>query len=376
MAPSVAQAPANPPLGSGTAPPWRRGLSARLSTWLRPPRKLTFTREGKFFVGITFAVGFAAINTGNNLLYLLLGMLLSLIIASGVLSEAVLRELEVSRQLPSTAYAGTPLLVTLSVRNAKRRIPSFSIEVAESGTLPIGDKRCYFLKVPAERSQSASYRLTLPRRGRVSFGELVLATRFPFSLFRKSRLVAEPGVLVVWPARVAVPRTRALSALATGSRTASRRALSGDPAGVRDLREGEDLRDVHWRSSARRGRLMVREREEETTQRVELLIDNALAEGVAAEGEERLEQAIALSASLVTELLAQGCAVRVVVRGEGLPDRWWSGTAATPQLLTALALLPTVRPDVPWVSQPLDPHTALLVTASGELRALRHEGQP
>ena len=54
---------------------WRR--------WIRPPRRLQFTREGKYFVGITLGVGFAAINTGNNLLYLLLGMMLSLIIASG-----------------------------------------------------------------------------------------------------------------------------------------------------------------------------------------------------------------------------------------------------------------------------------------------------
>ena len=61
----------------------------RLRWWSRrrPPRKLKFTREGKFFVGITLGVGFAAINTGNNLLYLLLGMLLSLIVLSGVMSE-------------------------------------------------------------------------------------------------------------------------------------------------------------------------------------------------------------------------------------------------------------------------------------------------
>ncbi len=54
----------------------------RIRTWWRPPRRLQFTREGKYFVGITIGVGFAAINTGNNLLYLLLGMMLSLIIVA------------------------------------------------------------------------------------------------------------------------------------------------------------------------------------------------------------------------------------------------------------------------------------------------------
>ena len=59
------------------APPsWR----ARIRRWLTPPRKLRVTREGRYYIGITLAVGAAAINTANNLLYLLLGMLLSLIV--------------------------------------------------------------------------------------------------------------------------------------------------------------------------------------------------------------------------------------------------------------------------------------------------------
>ena len=66
----------------------------------KPPRRLKFTREGKFFVGITLGVGFAAINTANNLLYLLLGLLLALIIVSGVMSELSLRNLTVVRRLP------------------------------------------------------------------------------------------------------------------------------------------------------------------------------------------------------------------------------------------------------------------------------------
>ena len=81
---------------------------AQLRRWFRPPRRLKLTREGKYFIGITFGVGFAAINTGNNLLYLLLGMLLSLIVVSGVLSELSLRELTVVRRLPPRAQVARP----------------------------------------------------------------------------------------------------------------------------------------------------------------------------------------------------------------------------------------------------------------------------
>ena len=88
------------------------------SRWgrVRAPRKLKFTREGKFFVGITLGVGFAAINTGNNLLYLLLGMLLALIIVSGLMSEVSLRNLTVVRRLPARAQVGRPHLA-----NSNRR---------------------------------------------------------------------------------------------------------------------------------------------------------------------------------------------------------------------------------------------------------------
>src|SRR6202453_5417633 len=97
------------------------------SAWgrsLRPPRRLKFTREGKFFVGITLGVGFAAINTANNLLYLLLGMLLALIVVSGIMSELSLRDLTVVRRLPLRAQVGRAHLVEIEVFNHKSRVPS------------------------------------------------------------------------------------------------------------------------------------------------------------------------------------------------------------------------------------------------------------
>ena len=117
---------------------------------MRPPRKLKFTREGKFFVGITLGVGFAAINTGNNLLYLLLGMLLALIVVSGLMSELSLRDLTVVRRLPLRAQVGRPHLVEIEVFNHKGRVPSYAIEVEDLRAGQPADKRCFFLKISAE----------------------------------------------------------------------------------------------------------------------------------------------------------------------------------------------------------------------------------
>ena len=110
--------------------PWPIRFLRSVFTW-KAPRKLKFTREGKYYVGITLGVGFAAINTGNNLLYLLLGMLVSLMLVSGVMSELSLRDLTVTRRLPTRAQVGRAHLVEIEVYNHKKRVPSYAIEVED-----------------------------------------------------------------------------------------------------------------------------------------------------------------------------------------------------------------------------------------------------
>src|SRR5271166_2560995 len=178
---------------------WAEWLSWS-SRFMRPPRRLKFTREGKFFVGITLGVGFAAINTANNLLYLLLGLLLSLIVVSGVMSELSLQGLTVVRRLPLRAQVGRPHLVEIEVFNHKHRIPSYAIEVEDLRARQPADKRCFFLKISPNSAQVAAYRRTPLRRGRDVHVGFRIATRFPFGLFEKSREVTAPGELVIYPA--------------------------------------------------------------------------------------------------------------------------------------------------------------------------------
>src|SRR6516162_9519786 len=181
----------------------RAAVESRFASWrrrLRPPRRLKFTREGKFFVGITLGVGFAAINTANNLLYLLLGMLLALIVVSGIMSELSLRDLTVVRRLPLRAQVGRAHLVEIEVFNHKSRVPSYAIEVEDLRSGQPADKRCFFLKISPRSAQVAAYRRTPTRRGRDAHVGFRIATRFPFGLFEKSRDVASDGDLIIYPA--------------------------------------------------------------------------------------------------------------------------------------------------------------------------------
>ena len=336
----------------------------RLARWLRPPRRLRVTREGKYFLAITLGIGFAAINTGNNLLYLLLGWMLSVIVASGILSEQTLRGLRVTRLPPGRIFAGRPFLMGISLKNEKRRLPSFSIEVEDLvGRKPL-DKKCYFLKVPAGRVQTTSYRHVFAKRGLYRFQGFRVSTKFPFALFRKSRDVEAAGEIVVFPAvhPVQIP---APTPEQGGEDVRSRLGRRGEFFGLREFRSGDDKRDVHWRSSARQGRLMVREYEEESHRRATILVDNSLPDGASPGDQDALEAAISLAASLASAYLGRHYSVRLVARGCQVPSA--SGPAQATRILRALALLDTVRPDVPFSGQPEPGAESTLVARRGHL---------
>jgi uncharacterized protein (DUF58 family) len=356
--------------------------SRAVSWWrrLRPPRRLSFTREGRVIVIIAVGVGFAAINTGNNLLYLLLGWLLSFIIASGILSEMTLKRLAVERRPPPRVFAGEPFLMEVVIKNEKHKRASFSIEVEDLvGATPL-DKRCYFLKIPAGKSQRTSYRHTFARRGRYTLTGYRIATKFPFALFRKSRDVAAPLEVLVYPAPARVPRP-VPRPLARGEAQANRTGRRGEFFGLREHRSGDDRRDVHWRSSARTGRLLVREYEDQHAQRVVIGVDNALPDAVtdavtdgaltpAVEAAvAAVERAISVAAGLAAAYLERSWTVELCARACHVPAG--AGRIHEARIARALALLPYVSDAVAFAALPPQVDSVLVIP-----RAIAAAGRP
>ncbi|MGH7270792.1 MAG: DUF58 domain-containing protein [Polyangiaceae bacterium] len=293
------------------SPKWR-------STWsLRPPRRLKFTREGKFFVGITLGVGFAAINTANNLLYLLLGMLLALIVVSGIMSELSLRDLTVLRRLPLRAQVGRAHLVEIEVYNHKRRVPSYAIEVEDLRASQPADKRCFFLKISPQSAQIAAYRRTPTRRGRDVHVGFRIATRFPFGLFEKSREVEAGGELIIYPAVDPVRLAVVGGGRSAGSDVALAPGRGEEFVGVKLMRHGEDPRDVHWRKSAAVGQMVMRERSQETRPDVTLTVDAVRPATAGDEWSASFERAIRDVASRAVAHLKRGDRVSVLTAGRG-----------------------------------------------------------
>jgi len=269
---STATAPKRPAKSRPPEKP-KTPLQRVFGTW-KWPRKLRVTREGRYFLLITVCVGFGAFNTGNNLLYLLFGMFLSLILVSGVMSELSLRHLSVVRRLPPRAQVGRAHLVEIEVYNHKQKVPSYAIEVEDLRAGQPADKRCFFLKISPRSAQVAAYRRTPARRGHDWHVGFRLATRFPFGLFEKSREVDCEGDLVIYPAvdRVTLPPDDAGDRL--GGVISLGRGTGDETAGVRVMRDGDDPRDIFWRKSAQSDQLIVRERVREVRREVTLVIES------------------------------------------------------------------------------------------------------
>lgn len=286
---------------------------------MRPRRRARLTREGKAFTAVTVGVGIAALNTGNNLLYLMLGLMLSLFLLSMVLSEIALMKITVARRLPQRAFARTPTLVELILHNEKRRLPSYSLEVEDRAKSEPTDRRCYFLKVAPDGEQTAAYQRVPSGRGVLELAGYRVGTRYPFGLVEKAYIYQDPGELLVYPELVRVDPDQ-LRGLSDGAEHPVGRIGAGtEVAGLREFRDGDSARAIHWRRSAALAKLVVRERERDASTRVTLVLDNACPKGGGERWAVGFEEAISRVASLAAAASARGAVVDVAVRGRRSP---------------------------------------------------------
>jgi uncharacterized protein (DUF58 family) len=325
--------------------------------WLRPPRSLRPTRAGWLFALITFAVGFAALNTGNNLLYLVLALMLAFLVLSGVLSESALRGIAVRRRLPGELYDRGLSRVGLEIANQQRRIPAYAVvvedRVRERGGAERAAGRVFALRVAPGGRELRSYRFRPAGRGEIRFAGFQVYTRFPFGLFSKSLRIEAPQPALVYPAleTLGVP-----ARLGSTAEIGERCAAGAEVSGLRDFAPGDPLRRVHWPSSLRRGALVVRE--VRSQQRDEIEVRLRTAGQIAGE---LFERAVCWAASEVVAFLAAGSRVALRTDREHL-----AGRAGPEQRARLLAFLARVEPGP---TAPLAP--AELHGSSGPLRAAR-----
>ena len=296
------------------------------------------TGVGIIYVVTVLLIGVAALNTGNNLLYVIVAAMLAAILVSGVASAVVLRDLELDVLLPEQVFAGRPTLGKIVIRNRRRWLPSFSISVvplkqkhqakwqsvpttfgfppgrpaaqqwvrlpdrqfrriADAGATPPGifTQSAYFPYIPPRAELTAELELCFLRRGRYQQNSFGLATRFPFAFLTKTRRVALKREILVYPPVETSDEFFEVIPLITGEFESFARGHGDDLYLIREYMPEDSARHVDWKATAKSGSLKVREFSREDERKLRIVFDNP---GPGKVPEQTYENAVTAAASL------------------------------------------------------------------------------
>ena len=327
------------------------------TTWqkLRSWRRISFTLGGLVFTVGTVAVGFAAMNTGNNLLYLLLGSMLGFITVSGWLSEQAISGLDIERHVPAVVVVGQPMRLVYHVRNLKRWLPTLAVEIFEAG-LP---ESAFLAHVPADGTAEARSTNSFVRRGLYPLDTVTLSTGFPFGMFLKQRDLHIAAEVVVWPrsdrpVRAPSPGGGRVPRLGVSAQGAA--GTTGEYRSLRAYRPGDDPRDIHWRSSARLREPVIREYERDGAQTRWICLDTR------AETTDAAEVAVEVAASMAARAIAEARPVALAA-GEVVLEPG-EGPGQLERILDVLARV-DFSPTNPAPAPPVDPSSCVLVCVEG-----------
>ncbi len=308
------------------------------------------TGEGKRFILAACLIGLAALNTGNNLIYLILSLMLAFIVISLALLRLNLAGLALRLSVPHPVFAGEASLVSLSVINSRERLPAYSLRLAP-GDAAFSAEPAYCGVIEPLSVSEVHPRVVFQRRGYFRETAFVIDSGFPFLLFRRKITAAAPSGILVYPALL-----EDIERLPEGSAAGDGRDFRfmgrGDELhSLREYRYGDDLRRIHWKASAKTRNLMVREYAEHQSARVSVVLDNRTdAYGVDGGGDgspiiqdETFEKAVSLAGSVARHFLDAGFPVRLLSCRKTVPF----GSGAE-HLFTILDVLAVVRKEDAW----------------------------
>jgi uncharacterized protein (DUF58 family) len=266
--------------------------------WLAYQVDYRLTRDGTIYFAAVLILVLAAVNTGNNLLFLILGCLLAGILISGVLSRVVLTGVELKFDLPEHIFAEQPVLAELELRNEKEAWPSFSLLVVGGTKKTPGEiltRPVFFPFILRRSAARQKVELRFPKRGVYRQDAFGIRTRFPFGFFEKTREINSPIEMTVYPRVEPVDQFYEVLPLLSGEMASFYRGRGHELHSLREYRPTDSVRFVDWKVSAKSGRMMVREFAREDERRVMLVLDPFVG-SVSAKVATRFERAISLTA--------------------------------------------------------------------------------
>jgi uncharacterized protein (DUF58 family) len=332
------------------------------------------TTRGRAFVSSGLTAVLCAIVLGLDDLIRVGVLLVTLPLISGALVVHGRQQLGLSRTVtPTRITAGGTAEVELALSN-EGRSPTGLLLLEEEVPPALGSRPRFVVDRMGTRwRRTVAYGVSSELRGRYQLGPMRVRVDDPLGLVELDRTFHSTTDLVVTPRVVPLPAVPLGGAWTGSGDNRPKDFLGGSPEDVtvREYRRGDDLRRVHWRSSAHAGDLMVRREEQPWQSRATLFVDNRAPAHRGAGLQASLEYAVSAAASIAVHLSGRGYRVRLVTAGEGDGDHAWHdvGTVRTEAgtLLESLAVLrtaPRVDIDASWLG---DAHQGgLLVAVLGD----------
>lgn len=275
----------------------------------------TLTTRGRAFVAAGIACAVCALLLGQKDLLRVAILLASLPMVTLLLAARARYRVSAYRTItPSRVSVGQPATVSLQVENVGR-IPSAMLLLEEQLPYALGTRPRFVLdRLGARWQRTINYPVRSDTRGRFSIGPATLRVTDPFGLVELTRSFETSDALLVTPQTHAIGQMR-LGGEGVPSGDNRPRAIASDgqeDVTVREYRQGDDLRRVHWRSSARRGELMVRREEQPWQNRATIFLDTRRTAHRGQGPASSFEWSVTAAASVAMHLLQRGYLVRLV----------------------------------------------------------------
>ncbi|MBI5674350.1 MAG: DUF58 domain-containing protein [Nitrospirae bacterium] len=272
--------------------------------------KISLTKEGKRFLIAVALIGFASVNTGNNLIYLIFSMMLSLLVISFVIAAINLRKIECTADFEEPLYANTPFEIKIAFHN-KKIIPSYSIAIV----FPLDISRQLYIPVIKKgRKTENFYNVLTMKRGRYFLEHLKLRTGFPFVFMNLYKDMDYGKELIVYPEIIDVSSLLKDIPLQSSEREGMRISTGGDFLLSREYVYGEESKNIDWKATARTQKTMVKEFSMGDNLLSTIILDNSsdVHDSV-------FEKAVSITASLCSVFVERDYYVRLITCGKVVP---------------------------------------------------------
>ncbi|WP_437186385.1 DUF58 domain-containing protein [Planctomicrobium sp. SH668] len=266
-------------------------------------------REGLIYLLIMFFLFVSSILTHSNLLMMVFCVMAGAFVVNGWMTFTMLRDARLHREAPERLMAGETCIVTLSLENKHRRLSAWLMKMRDS--ISFGKENLFpevlFVRVPPRKTRFGNYQLKPESRGRYTFRHLDLTTQFPFSLVERGVGKELKQEMLVYPRLGTLnPHWRRMLQHSMEFDSYAR-PIAGtfhdEMNRIREYRPGDDVRMIHWRTTARVNNLMVCEYDESRDRDLVVIVDGWLPPRPKTEELEQLERGLRFAVTLCLSYL-------------------------------------------------------------------------